>query len=326
MLRNTLFVASHWSLDRITLSESFCAWSGLTPVNKVILKSVTGPSALLLFSLVCILAVPFKISGRRKELCCHLISEVLLGILVFYQSMAKTFFSLISCENIAQSNVLYIDGTIDCFQVWQYFVIALIFVWVVPFTLVFAIGPPLLMVQRIPVSEIVLSCIFPLPVLFWWVVRKWRCQWESCMKLPNPWLMETLHMVYLPFKNISVANFGIFSWNGILFSRRLFLTAVFVFMHSDIWRLILMFHLTFPFLAIHKTVHPCTDKNVNTCFFCLLGSLVVSMANLVKAAILESLSEIEKEERRLIGHCDICIDCVMMWIPLALCLGFILVN
>ncbi len=86
-----------------------------------------------------------------------------------------------------------------------------------------------------------------------------------------------------------------------------------------------MFWATFPFLIIHKIMNPCRDASANIAlFFLLLGSEIITLANLVKAAILESLTENEDAEN-VAGLCEITIDCVLMWIPLAVCLLHLIV-
>ena len=115
-------------------------------------------------------------------------------------------------------------------------------------------------------------------------------------------------------------------WNGGLFSRRLLVTLVFVFVPGHIWRLMLMFWAIFPFLAIHKIMKPCRDASANIAlFFFLLGSEIVTLANLIKSAILESLTENEDAENiaRFYQHA---IDIVLIWIPLSGCLLYLIVQ
>ena len=73
----------------------------------------------------------------------------------------------------------------------------------------------------------------------------------------------------------------------------------------------------------HETMQD-TSANI-ALFFLLLGSEIVTLANLVKAAILESLTENEDAEN-IAGLCEITIDCVLMWIPLAVCLLHLIVH
>ncbi len=94
-LNDLLLRTSHWSLDTIGFSEYLCVWSGITPVQKVFLKMSVAMPVLFLFMLFFLVTTPLKTSSRKKTLHFSLASGFIVGVLVFYQSMANALFSLV---------------------------------------------------------------------------------------------------------------------------------------------------------------------------------------------------------------------------------------
>ncbi len=321
-LQDLFFGISHWLLDSIAFSDSLCVWCAITPVPKLVLKMFVPLAILFIFVLFFPLIISVKTLSRQKRLSLSLASGFLVGILAFYQSITNTLFSLVSCIKIGETHVLHLDGSVECFQWWQILMVILIIVWVFPFIILLSIGPVFLLNQMITSSEIFLAFAFLFGFLmYWFTTRKPRIQEHKDRELTRPWFLAAVQLVQTPFKNFWVIKNWYLSWNGVLFSRRLLLVIVHAFISKFIWRLMLMFWVTFLFLAIHKIANPCTFAAANIAwFFYLLGSLVVSLANLVLAAIVESLSE-TKDAKKIAGFCDHVIDYVTLWIPLTVCLG-----
>ncbi len=321
--RDFLFRVSHWSLDTIGFSDKLCVWSGMTPSQKVFLKMCVPVSVLFLFTMFFLLTIPLKDSSRKKTLCLSLASGFLVGILVFYQSIANMLFSFVSCVKLGETHVLYLDGTVECFEWWQILVVILIIFWVFPFIAILSVAQVLLANQMIPASEFFLSCLFPLGLLLWWFIRKLRNQWHKEKGSPTPWYIQAVKIVQVPFRNTCVTTKWYLSWNGILFSRRLLLILVHVFTSNMIWRQLLMFCVTFPFIKL--CILAVVQRPMLPGSSCLVGSLVVNMTNLVKAVILQNLTENEDAEN-VAGYCENVIDSVLVLIPMIISLGFLFAH
>jgi hypothetical protein len=59
---------------------------------------------------------------------------VMVGLFVF-QSVSEVLFELVSCTQVRGSSVLFIDGTVECFQAWQVMCILCLTVVILPFPL-----------------------------------------------------------------------------------------------------------------------------------------------------------------------------------------------
>lgn len=88
--------------------------------------------------------------------------------LLMHSSLAKLCFSLLSCVQVEKDNVLFIDGTIKCYQTYQYFIMVYIVFSVLPFCFVPVLGCYLLFLKQISPRQLYLGCLFPLPSCCYW--------------------------------------------------------------------------------------------------------------------------------------------------------------
>ena len=89
--------------------------------------------------------------------------------LLMYASSAQLCFSLLHCVPVGDSHVLFLDGNIECYQPFQYFLLAYIISSILPFCLVPVLGSYLLRFGRIGVKQFCAACIFPLPFCCFWL-------------------------------------------------------------------------------------------------------------------------------------------------------------
>jgi len=58
--------------------------------------------------------------GRNSSLNTKLVTGFLFCLLFTYQKISLTTFTLLNCVPVEGERVLYVDGTITCYQYWQY--------------------------------------------------------------------------------------------------------------------------------------------------------------------------------------------------------------
>ena len=89
--------------------------------------------------------------------------------LLMYASSAKLCLSLLHCVPVGDSEVLFLDGNIKCYQTFQYFLLVYLVSSILPFCLVPILGPYLLKSSRIGVKQFYAACILPLPFCCFWL-------------------------------------------------------------------------------------------------------------------------------------------------------------
>ncbi len=123
-LVSLLFEVSQLSLDVTNLSGNMCIWPDSNPVQKLLLKNVIGPSILLFYFCLYLLSnIVIKFCAKKpdlkKQLYTHISLAAVFVLLLFYQNFTDVTMSLIYCVKIEERYVLFIDGTVSCYQIWQ---------------------------------------------------------------------------------------------------------------------------------------------------------------------------------------------------------------
>ena len=95
-----------------------------------------------------------------------------LALLFSFQRLAQTFFSLVKCTTVVNTNVLFIDGNIQYYTNLQILVIIYVTLCIIPFPLYLAVAPWLIL-GNISLSSFFVGCLFPLPLSFYWILRSY---------------------------------------------------------------------------------------------------------------------------------------------------------
>ncbi|CAB3990686.1 Hypothetical predicted protein, partial [Paramuricea clavata] len=98
--------------------------------------------------------------------------------LLMYASSAKLCLSLLHCVPVGDNQVLFLDGSVKCYQTFQYFLLAYMITSILPFCVVPVLGSYLLKSGRIGVKQFCAACIFPLPFCCFWLyllLKDCRC-------------------------------------------------------------------------------------------------------------------------------------------------------
>ena len=300
VLKTVLSGLFKFQLDVFELIEEVCAIPDMTSVPKVATKALIVPFVITIFSSMYILNCCVRLTKHktydlnpestrilqtanvRKSFSTRLSSGFILALLFTFQKMGTTVFVLLNCVPIKDESVLFIDGTITCYQYWQYGVMAYAICGVTPFFLVLMFGPGLLSRRRICLGEFFLACLFPLPALLIWACRRlWRHQEERTRGKPLPDdVTAILEVLQGPFRTF---NIGI-CWSGVLIGRRLCLVLAYTFINDTLIRLLVMLLSCFVILLHHVHVQPYRDMRGNIAGTASAAALVtLGSINLVRA-------------------------------------------
>ena len=153
------------TFDVLAFHSKTCLFSDLNPAKKIAIKAlfVTYLFVLLMvfhiFSVCCCLCLAQQ---RRQAMHARVTATVVALFLYTYQIVAEDAFLLLNCTHIDGKYVLFYDGNIHCLQKWQYAVMALVIVFVIPFFITLLFVPKLLQRNRIGLRFFFLSVTFPL--------------------------------------------------------------------------------------------------------------------------------------------------------------------
>ena len=92
---------------------------------------------------------------------CRLVSCLVNLILLTYATITKTTFALLNCVRINQVQVLYIDGTITCYTMWQYIVAAFAALFIFPLPLGLDLATRQLKQRNLTVGKFIFYLFLP---------------------------------------------------------------------------------------------------------------------------------------------------------------------
>ena len=147
-----------------------CFVLGTTAVSKILFKSIFGPCVMLFLFLIylcqsCIFSLT-KIKSRFSNLIEYkLLQSFVLVILFSYQQIVTGTFTLVKCIEIGNKDVLYVQGNIQCFTMWQTAIEVFIWMSVLPSFFVFSHIPYYVEKKQMSVQMFILVCLLPVPGL-----------------------------------------------------------------------------------------------------------------------------------------------------------------
>ncbi|KAK2146048.1 hypothetical protein LSH36_637g01071 [Paralvinella palmiformis] len=297
-------------LDLFELIEEVCAMPDMAAALKLVSKAFLVPYVILIFvTTYLIYKWTWLFSARRcgessartgadaendddaddekKSFITRLSSGFILALLFTYQKLGTTTFTLLNCVPVEDELVLFIDGTVSCYQYWQYAVMAYAVTCVVPFFIVLMVGPSLLYRGLVSLPEFFLACLCPMFFLTPWTVKRLRRRgrWREHVRARavgriGEGTRAVIQVLQGPFKE---NRYGI-CWAGVLIGRRLILVLLFTFVNDSLIRLLGMLLTSFAILLHHVHVQPYKDLRGNVAGTMSATALVtLASINLVRA-------------------------------------------
>ena len=303
-----------------------CPFPGVTPVVKALLA---GTQTLYMFAMLGLLFIANSIYRRcsrhraayamemppldsrqydhhddcppspNSTFRCRLAAACLQLFLYNYVNISNVTFTLLACLSLAGKSVLYIDGSVQCYQPWQYVFVVIAVVHVLPLFLAVIVSRHLLQHRRIGPTQFLLSYFLPLPLLFYWLFcasyRRARPALSVRVRSAGESALlarSLLSVVEEPFVQRCGGGGGgqqrsYKHWEGVLILRRLTFSTLAAFVSRPLARLTLQTGACLAFLVSHTAARPYGAARVNaleTASLC--GLTAIAMTHLVQATFL----------------------------------------
>ena len=262
-----------------------CAGENLKPVKKVLLKNsvaywVLGFTLILYLCYACLrkyrkIHIDDAPAFKVKSFPVRLVGTCIHVILLSYISQTQLAVQLLNCVEVGDQNVLYIDGSVTCYKLYQIFVWLYFVICIASFPFALFFGLRLLTKRKISCKEFMLACFIPLLFLCYWAYKKYKhskgiTSWPELPKADDqPFRDKIAYILQYPYKSPEYPNAPSViercreNWEAVLMFRRLILVMVFIFVNSFLLRAYLFFFSSILFLLAHVFVQPFNNKTVN---------------------------------------------------------------
>ena len=279
-------------------------------------------------------SVDFKDENHEtgQSFKCRIASAFTQISLLMYSSSAQLCLTLLHCVPIKDQKVLFIDGTLKCYQIFQYFAFIYVTINIIPFCLVPILGSYLLAFDSICLTEFFLGCLFPLPFCVKWALllfKMWRRRFSegyvavSSLKVASTPKSAILQVLLGPFRSHSpFLGFpeSPIPWEGFLIFRRLVIILLFTFVYDINLRMGLVLAACVIILILHLAVKPFKRPCDNILETLSLG-ILITLCGLTHVKLIYS----DDVEATLDLHPDLLswisiIECVLIVTPLLLSL------
>eukprot|EP00795_Rhopilema_esculentum_P000887 gene887-10639_t len=248
-----------------------CVLENLTPLSKIWLSVSLNASIFLVLGLVWLLKRVRKRgnNGNANTRRCKSSPLVIVFLEIFlfnYAFQTKTILKLLNCVNVANKTVLYIQGTVACYTKWQYAVIVIGCIWVIPFCLFLLVAAKLIRSGHLKANYVIVCCIFPLPSLvFFFILTRKQSAYTRCPTAPSQ--LYLIRLLAGPYKN----PYGY--WEGVYTLRRLILISLCTFIAEPLSKIYSLIIVQLIFLIHHLQIKPFKQCKANLCETISLGSL-----------------------------------------------------
>ena len=267
-----------------------CPFPGLTVVTKELFKCMKFLGTLLSIGLIYVLHRATSRSLHTAPPSIKLYLAVALETLLLgYERLADTSLKLMQCVPIDKDWCLFVDGTIQCWQWWQFLFTSFITSFIIPLVLVLFWGSLRLSKDKVTAKEFLIACAFPLPCLLFWLFREYRKKDDQ--QLCNVGCVddaeEIKQVLHGPFRAGSSEDHGTLYWESVLTGRRLILLVIHTFATDPTIRFVCLSCACVIILVHHLTVRPFRERKANICEgFSLLSLVVICMFSLTEATLI----------------------------------------
>ena len=265
-----------------------CPFVGMTAVTKQLVLSSTVFVTMADIVLIYYVHYVFnKLRRKRKPALIHYMAVVMEVLLLGYERLAETSLTLMHCVSIGSRRWLFIDANVPCMQWWQYFLLAYITVFVVPFIIVLYCGSSKLYSSLITAREFLAACVLPLPFLIFWLFKKKQKQTGENSTRLHALNRDVLEILHGPFRPPSNQDKGTLYWESVLIGRRFILLACHSFIRRSMLRMVSMAAACFLMTIHHVLKNPFHEVLANKAETLSLSTLtMIAIINLTKATIM----------------------------------------
>ena len=205
-------------------------------------------------------------------------------LLVGYTNITTFSLQMINCVKVMEDYRLFIDGNITCLTLWQFPVIILFFIWVLPFSLTLYCSARLLRQQVISVNEFLKCIVFP-PILIFLSLTRHQKPNKTRKIIPDV-DHEKEHILSVLEEPFSLKKGKHVLWDPVIVGRRLVIAIISTFQVNLVYRLCSVFPVLILFLLHHCRVFPYKSDLLNTLeSFCLTNLCFLGVVNLFRAFV-----------------------------------------
>ena len=301
-----------------------CPFPGLTVVTKELFKCMKFLGTLLSIGLIYVLhrATSKTLYTAPPSMKLYL-SVALETLLLGYERLADTSLKLMHCVPIDKDWRLFVDGTIQCWQWWQFLLTSFILSFIIPLVLVLFWGSLRLSKDKVTAKEFLIACAFPLPCLLFWLFREYRKKDDQqlCNVGCVDYAEEIKQVLHGPFRAGSSEDHGTLYWESVLTGRRLILLVIHTFATDPTIRFVCLSCACVIILVHHLTVRPFCERKANICEgFSLLSLVVICMFSLTEATLISHGIDATGPSKDLFSALQWIGIGLLSLAPLALCL------
>ena len=274
---------------------SWCPIRDLTPILKVMLKMSFIFYVMSLVFLTYILSLILnwiqtrncqrELFVKHSRQCClgkstvqRLLPCCLRLAFISYATVTLCLLSLLSCVNMHSTSILFIDGTIQCFQWWQYIVVAIVLCWVVSFPVAIYTTSLLLHRKMMSSEMFVLSLVLPISSIIYWLYICFHAnkvyvtqsnndvgaiEREDNWERTSRQLLKDMEGPFRGTESSSINKGSKLFWESIFITRKLALLFAKTFIINTVVRLLVMLLLTIVFVVHHVKVQPFANHLLN---------------------------------------------------------------
>ena len=303
----------------ISFFDSDCPLQNITPVKKVVLLHSMGFCLLGISPLTCVVLKVRNFIDKQKATSIHIINaseihpsstdpprrrskifqtftiRILCAFvhisLLIYSSSVQLVFTLLRCVPFGHQQILFIDGTVQCYQSFQYFLMPYAVVSTLPFFLVPVLGSYALTAGLISIFQFCLGYLFPLPFGCFWlylllkqnrsqdgdnadlVLQEGEMVIKSDDVISRKTVTDTLSGPFRRHDNFLCFCSSRLPWEGVLIFGRLLLVIAFTFIYDSRHRMVVILTICVIILASHLLVKPfesVTENFLETLSFSIL--------------------------------------------------------
>ncbi len=329
-MQNSVTQLFSFSLDLLGYFGQLCFIRNSTPVINALSRIAFVPLLLLMTLFLYLFLKPFqKYFALLHNIGDKMKLAFLFAVLFSYQQIATTVFSFLYCVPVYERKVLFLDGNVQCYQAWQYFVFLEAVFCVLPFSVFLMFAPGLLHNNKMTMTTFFLGCFFPGPTFLYLtpfhLFRKGKCRKE-----PSNSACKIHECLQGPYREISITFFAKSlpcCWTGVLFLRRLMLILIFTFSHNVSYRLIMMTSVCLTYQFCQSYVQPYKDRCANLASsLSSLALIIICLINLIRA-IFEITEHIpDRSTKPLIDFLANLENALLLWVPIIGVLTFIVLK
>ena len=271
----------------------FCPFPGLTPKTKLLFKIIPVFGTLLaVFTIYLVHVFVCKIRGNARPSRSSYLQASIKTIFLGYTTLATVSISLIRCIFVAGETRWFYNGSIACYQWWQYASFLFNAIYVIPFIFVLAWAAFKVHQDRISVRQFLLAVTFPLPFLFVWLFRL-LCPGVNVEESQRCNVLKELLLAPYKLPGDGSKNGAIY-WQSVLIARRFILVLIFCTVTEPSLRLFCMTIACVLVLSSHLLVKPFRNSLANIFeSLSLLLLIVLALINLFKSVFVGSEGNIK---------------------------------